>query len=149
MELHKLACRSMSLHAVPWAYIKLHELTCSFMILHAVTWACMQFLSLCEQLTRISQCLLLSLELSLLSSLLSPLLTSLLSPFLSPLLSSLLSPLLSLLACLLACLIAPLDSVECCRNSFRAILSALFNKVYGHTDGDPRFPHLFMIQVWT
>ena len=37
MELHKLACSSLSLHAVPWA--------------------CMQFLSSSEQLTRISQCL--------------------------------------------------------------------------------------------
>ena len=34
--------RSMSLHAVPWAYMKLHELACNFM----------QFLSLSEQLTR-------------------------------------------------------------------------------------------------
>ena len=37
--------------------MKFHELACSFMSLHAVSWACMQFISLSEQLTRISQCL--------------------------------------------------------------------------------------------
>ena len=54
----KLACRSLSLHAVPWTFIKFNELTWSSMSLHAVSWACKQFLSLSEQLTRISQCLL-------------------------------------------------------------------------------------------
>ena len=43
MQLHELACRSMSLHAVPWAcivqwaYMKFHECACSFMSLYAVT----------------------------------------------------------------------------------------------------------------
>ena len=36
MQLHKLSCRSMSLHAVPWAYMK-------FMSLHEVPWAYMKF----------------------------------------------------------------------------------------------------------
>ena len=47
----------MRLQAGPLAYMKFHELTQSFMSLHAVSWACMQFLSLSEQFTRISQCL--------------------------------------------------------------------------------------------
>ena len=38
--------------------MQLHELACSSLSLHAVTQACMQFLSSSEQLTRISQCLL-------------------------------------------------------------------------------------------
>ena len=40
-------------------------------------------------------------------------------------------------ACLLACLLLepPLDSLECYRNSFKAILSALLHKVNGHTGG--------------
>ena len=50
--LHKLACWSKSLNAVPWAYMKFYELG-----LHAVSWDFMQFLSMSEQLTRISQCL--------------------------------------------------------------------------------------------
>ena len=37
--------------------MQIHELACSSMCLHAVQWACMKFLSLSEQLTRISQCL--------------------------------------------------------------------------------------------
>ena len=37
--------------------MQLHKLACSSMSLHAVQWACMQFLSSSEQLTRISQCL--------------------------------------------------------------------------------------------
>ena len=53
MELQKLACRSMSLRVVPWVCMKYR------MSLHSVPWACMQFLSLSEQLTRISLCLLL------------------------------------------------------------------------------------------
>ncbi len=63
LELHELAFRPMSLHAVPWglhavpwAFMKFHELTWSsmnelaysFMSLHAVSWVCMQFLSLSE-----------------------------------------------------------------------------------------------------
>ena len=39
------------------ACMKFHEPTWSFKSLYAVSWACMQFLSLSEQLTRISQCL--------------------------------------------------------------------------------------------
>ena len=58
MQLHKLACSSLSLHAVPWACMQFPELSWSSMSLHAVSWACMQFLSSSEQLTRISQCLL-------------------------------------------------------------------------------------------
>ena len=57
MKFHELACSFMSLHAVTWACMHLHELACSSMTLHSVTQACMQFLSLSEQLTRISQCL--------------------------------------------------------------------------------------------
>ena len=57
MELQKLTWRSKSLHAFSWACIQLHELAFSYISLHAVTRACMQFLSLSEQLTRISQCL--------------------------------------------------------------------------------------------
>ena len=57
MQLHKLACSHMSLHAVPWACMQFPELSGSSMSLHAVSWACMQFLSLSEQLTKISQCL--------------------------------------------------------------------------------------------
>ena len=56
-QLHKLACSYMSLHAVPWTFMKFNELTWISMSLHAVSWACIQFLSLSEQLTRISQCL--------------------------------------------------------------------------------------------
>ena len=37
------ACRSMSLHAGPWACMQLHKLACSYISLHAVTWGCMQF----------------------------------------------------------------------------------------------------------
>ena len=55
MELHELAFSIMSLHAVSWACMQFLKLACSFMSLHA--WAWMQFLSLSEQLTRISQCL--------------------------------------------------------------------------------------------
>ena len=58
MHLHKLAFSYISLHAVTWACMQLHKPSCSSMSLHAVQWACMQFLSLSEQLTRISQCLL-------------------------------------------------------------------------------------------
>ena len=58
MQLHELACSYRSLYAFTWACMQLHKLACSSMTLHAVTWACMQFLSLSEQLTRISQCLL-------------------------------------------------------------------------------------------
>ena len=36
--------------------MQLHELACSSLSLHEVTQACTQFLSLSEQLTRISQC---------------------------------------------------------------------------------------------
>ena len=43
MELHKLPCRSMSLYAVPWAYMKFHELAWSSMSWHEVPWAGMQF----------------------------------------------------------------------------------------------------------
>ena len=57
MQLHKLACSYMSLHAVTLACMQLHELAYSSMILHAVPRACMQFIYLSEQLTRISQCL--------------------------------------------------------------------------------------------
>ena len=32
MQLHKLACRFMSLHAVPWNYMKYHELACSSLL---------------------------------------------------------------------------------------------------------------------
>ena len=42
MQLHKLACSYISLHAVTWNCMQLHELACSYMNLHAVTWACMQ-----------------------------------------------------------------------------------------------------------
>ena len=38
-------------------FMQVHELACSYISLHAVIRACMQFLSLSEQLTRISQCL--------------------------------------------------------------------------------------------
>ena len=58
MQLHELACSSLSLHAVPWTFMMFNELTWSSRSLHAVSWACMQLLSLSEQLTRISQCLL-------------------------------------------------------------------------------------------
>ena len=58
MQLHKLICSYISLHRVTWAYIKFQEFTWSFMSLNAVSWAWMQFLSLSEQLTRISQSLL-------------------------------------------------------------------------------------------
>ena len=37
--------------------MQLHKLACSSLSLLAVSWGCMQFLSLSEQLTRISQCL--------------------------------------------------------------------------------------------
>ena len=43
MLFHELACSSISLHSVPWAYMKYHELACSTVSLHAVPWACMQF----------------------------------------------------------------------------------------------------------
>ena len=36
-------CKSMSLTAGPWAYIQVHELACRPMSLHAVTKACMKF----------------------------------------------------------------------------------------------------------
>ena len=36
MQLDKLACSSISLHAVTWPYMKFHELACSFLSLHAV-----------------------------------------------------------------------------------------------------------------
>ena len=68
MQSHKLACRSMSLHAVTEACMQYHK----HARLHAVPQDCMQchkharsfmslymqFISLSEQLTRISQCLL-------------------------------------------------------------------------------------------
>ena len=56
MESHKVACRPW------WACMQFPELTWSFMSLHAVSRACMQFLSLSEQLTRISQCLFILIE---------------------------------------------------------------------------------------
>ena len=59
MQIHELACSSLSLHAVPWTFMKFNELTWSAMSLRVVSWACMQFLFSSEQLTRISQCLLL------------------------------------------------------------------------------------------
>ena len=40
------SCCSISLYAVPavsWAYMQVHELACSSMTLHAAPWACMQF----------------------------------------------------------------------------------------------------------
>ena len=37
--------------------MQVHELACNYISLHAVAQVCMQFLSLSEQLTRISQCL--------------------------------------------------------------------------------------------
>ena len=52
MKFHELACsyisfhhscRSMSLHAVPWAYMKFYELAFSSLNLHEVPWACKQF----------------------------------------------------------------------------------------------------------
>ena len=36
MELHELACSSLSLHAVPWTFMKVNELACSFISLCAV-----------------------------------------------------------------------------------------------------------------
>ena len=57
MQLHELACSSLSLYAFPWTFMIFNELTRSSRSLPAVSWACMQFLSLSEQLTRISQCL--------------------------------------------------------------------------------------------
>ena len=82
MQLHKLACSYISLHAVTKAYMQLHKLACSYISWHTVPWAScvqfpelswslyiklhkfacsyiifMQFPSLSEQLTRISQCL--------------------------------------------------------------------------------------------
>ena len=36
MQLHKLAWGYMSLHAVPWTFMKFNELACSFMSLYAV-----------------------------------------------------------------------------------------------------------------
>ena len=57
MQFHELASSSMSFHAVPWACMQFHELACSSLSLHAIPRAWMQFLSLSEQLIRISQCL--------------------------------------------------------------------------------------------
>ena len=57
-RMYQNACRSMSLHGGPWACMQLHKLARSYMSLHAVPWAWMQFISSSEQLTRISQCLL-------------------------------------------------------------------------------------------
>ena len=37
MQVHERACSSLSLHEVPWAYMKFHELACSFMSLYAVS----------------------------------------------------------------------------------------------------------------
>ena len=37
MQLHKLTCSYISLHAVTWACMQLHELSCSSLSLHAVT----------------------------------------------------------------------------------------------------------------
>ena len=39
MQLHKLACSHISLHAVTEACIQLHKLAFSYISLHAVTWA--------------------------------------------------------------------------------------------------------------
>ena len=57
MQLLKLACSYIGLHAVTWACMQLHELACCSLSLHSVTQACIQFLSSSEQLTRISQCM--------------------------------------------------------------------------------------------
>ena len=49
MQLHKLACSYISLHAVTWACMQVHELACGSlslhcsMSLHEVPWVCMQF----------------------------------------------------------------------------------------------------------
>ena len=45
MQLQELACSYRSLHAVPLTFMKFNGLTWSSMSLHAVSWACMQFLS--------------------------------------------------------------------------------------------------------
>ena len=49
--------------------MQLHEFACGYMSLHDVPSACMQFLSLSEQLTRISQCLLIKSRSALISRL--------------------------------------------------------------------------------
>ena len=36
MQLHELECSSLSLHAVPWTFMKFNELACSFISLYAV-----------------------------------------------------------------------------------------------------------------
>ena len=43
MQLHKLTCSYISLHAVTWACMQFPELACSSLSLHEVPWACMQF----------------------------------------------------------------------------------------------------------
>ena len=43
MQFPELACSSLSLHAVPWTLMKFNELTWSSMSLHEVPEACMQF----------------------------------------------------------------------------------------------------------
>ena len=42
-KMFKNVCRSMSLHAGPWACMQLHKLVCSYISLHAGPWASMHF----------------------------------------------------------------------------------------------------------
>ena len=43
MQLHKLTCSYISLHAVTRALMQVRKLSCSSLSLHEVPWACMQF----------------------------------------------------------------------------------------------------------
>ena len=46
MQVHELTCSSLSLHEVPWTYMKFHELACSSLSLHEVPWPYMKFYEL-------------------------------------------------------------------------------------------------------